>query len=93
VLQELRTRAESLIPALRDAEVVENWAGLRPGSRDLLPLLGPTQIPGYWMATGHFRDGILLTPATAHVMAEWIVRGAVTGLDMTPFRPSRFVLD
>lgn len=92
-LQELRNRAEAMVPLLRDAAVVENWAGLRPGSDDLLPLLGPTEAPGYWMATGHFRDGILLTPITAHVIAEWMVRGAVAGLDLSAFRPGRFAGD
>lgn len=93
VLQELQHRAETLLPALRGAEVVEYWTGLRPGSRDLLPLLGPTQIPGYWMANGHFRDGILLTPVTARLMADWITQGEVADLDMTSFLPTRFLID
>lgn len=92
VLQDLQSRAEALVPALRGAEVVEYWTGLRPGSQDLLPLLGPTEIPGYWMANGHFRDGILLTPVTARLMADWIIQGEVGDLDMTPFLPTRFVM-
>lgn len=91
VLQDLRSRAEALVPILREAEVVEYWAGLRPGSDDLLPLLGPTHTPGYWIATGHFRDGILLTPVTARLMADWIIQGEVADLDTTPFLPTRFV--
>ncbi len=93
VLHDMQTRAEALFPVLRGATVVESWTGLRPGSQDLLPLLGPTDIPGYWMANGHFRDGILLTPVTAGLMADWITRGEVADLDMTPFLPTRFHLD
>lgn len=93
VLQDLQSRAEALVPALRGAEVVEYWTGLRPGSRDLLPLLGPTHTSGYWMANGHFRDGILLTPVTARLMADWIIQGEVADLDMTPFLPTRFSID
>lgn len=93
VLQDLQSRAEGLVPLLRGAEVVEYWTGLRPGSQDLLPLLGPTGIPGYWMANGHFRDGILLTPVTARLMADWIIGGEVADLDMTPFLPTRFPMD
>lgn len=90
VLADLRLRGEGLIPALRKAPMVENWAGLRPGSRDQLPILGPTQVPGYWMATGHFRDGVLLTPVTSRLIAEWFIRGEVADLDITPFRSTRF---
>ena len=69
--------------------MLEAWAGLRPGSPDNLPILGATQIPGYFVATGHFRDGILLTPVTAQVMAQ-MVTGGQPEYDVSPFSPARF---
>jgi glycine oxidase len=69
--------------------VLEAWAGLRPGTPDNLPILGATQTPGYFAATGHFRDGILLAPLTAHLMAQ-IVTGARPEYDLSPFSPGRF---
>ncbi len=67
----LRSLAASLLSPLADAPQLEAWAGLRPATPDGLPLLGalPTQ-PNHFVATGHYRDGILLAPATAHVMAQ-----------------------
>lgn len=81
--------AIELVPKLRDAHILEEWAGLRPGTPDALPILGRTRTPGYYVATGHFRDGILLAPITAHVMAD-VVMGAECPYDLTPFSPSRF---
>ncbi|MFZ0800852.1 MAG: FAD-dependent oxidoreductase, partial [Terriglobales bacterium] len=66
-----------------------SWAGLRPGTPDDLPILGATGTPGYFVAAGHFRDGILLAPVTAHVMAQ-VVTGMKPELDLTPFSPARF---
>ena len=59
------------------------------GSPDNLPILGATRTPGYFVATGHFRDGILLTPVTAHVMAQMIT-GAEPEYDVSAFSPARF---
>ena len=64
-IQRLHHAALELIPKLRDARILEDWAGLRPGTPDGLPILGATSTPGYFVATGHFRDGILLAPITA----------------------------
>ncbi len=64
-IQRMHQAAIRLVPALAQARMLEAWAGLRPGSPDNLPILGATQIPGYFVATGHFRDGILLAPVTA----------------------------
>jgi glycine oxidase len=89
VIAQLRRSAERLCPELAEAELVEAWAGLRPGSPDDLPLLGPTSVPGYWVATGHFRDGILLTPITAQVIAD-LISGSQPSVDLSPFNPSRF---
>ncbi len=90
VVAGLRRRAEALVPALAQAELEETWAGFRPGSPDDLPFLGPTSCPGYWLATGHFRDGILLAPITAKIVASAIAKGRLTtALDLRPFAPDR----
>jgi glycine oxidase len=73
-IERLRAGALALVPDL--GRVREVWAGLRPGSKDGVPILGETSLPGYYVATGHFRDGILLAPATARVMAG-LVSGEV----------------
>jgi glycine oxidase len=90
-IQRLHKAALALVPKLSDARFLENWAGLRPGTPDALPILGPTATPGYYVATGHFRDGILLAPITAAIMAD-VLEGANPGLDLSPFSPSRFPL-
>jgi glycine oxidase len=81
--------ALALVPKLADARILEDWAGLRPGTPDALPILGVTATPGYYVATGHFRDGILLAPITAKVMAE-VITGAGCQFDLNPFSPARF---
>ena len=88
-IQRLHRAAVALVPALEQARVLESWAGLRPGTPDDLPILGATSTPGYFVAAGHFRDGILLAPVTAHVMAQ-VVTGVKPELDLTPFSPARF---
>lgn len=81
--------ALELAPAARDAEIVETWCGLRPDSPDHLPILGPTDVEGLLMATGHFRSGILLAPVTAQLVREWIVDQRVS-LDVERLSPLRF---
>src|SRR5690349_15463550 len=88
-IQHLRNSALQLVPGLADARILEDWAGLRPGTPDALPILGTTPIPGYFVATGHFRDGILLAPITATLMAQLIVDGK-SGHDISKFSPQRF---
>jgi glycine oxidase len=88
-IQHLHRTALMLVPKLRDAKILEAWAGLRPGTPDALPILGATATPGYYVATGHFRDGILLAPITAHVMAD-VIEGRTPEHDLMPFSPSRF---
>jgi len=88
-IEEMHRAALRLIPALGGARILEAWAGLRPGTPDNLPILGVTATPGYFVATGHFRDGILLTPVTAHVMAR-VVTGAKPEYDISAFSPVRF---
>ena len=90
-IHRLHRAAVCLVPELSEARILEDWAGLRPGTPDDLPILGATAIPGYYVATGHFRDGILLTPVTAHLMAQ-IVTGAEAEYDLAAFSPARFVV-
>ena len=78
-----------ILPALNQGRILEAWAGLRPGTPDHLPILGATASPGYFVATGHFRDGILLAPVTAHLMAQIITRSQPE-LDISVFSPARF---
>jgi glycine/D-amino acid oxidase-like deaminating enzyme len=77
------------VPTLSNAEVVELWCGLRPDTPDHLPLLGPSGIGGLTIATGHYRNGILLTPITAKLVREWIVEKRVS-MDWGIFNPLRF---
>jgi len=88
-IHRLHQGAVTLLPELAKARILEAWAGLRPGTPDGLPILGPTETPGYYVATGHFRDGILLTPVTAHVMAQ-VIAGEQPSFDLAAFSSARF---
>jgi glycine oxidase len=88
-IQRLHQAAIDLVPSLKPARVLEAWAGLRPGTPDDLPILGATTSPGYFVATGHFRNGILLAPVTAHVLAQ-VVTGLRSEYDISAFSPGRF---
>lgn len=88
-IQGLHHAAIRLVPALAQARVLEAWAGLRPGTPDNLPILGSTETPGYFVAAGHFRDGILLAPVTAQVMAQ-LIAGEIPDYDLSAFSPARF---
>ena len=86
-VRHLRSRAEALIPSLRDWTLADHWAGLRPATPDGLPLLGPSHRPGLFVAGGQYRNGILFAPAIARMMADIIMgHGAVT----PEFDPRRF---
>ncbi len=85
----LRQAAIALVPKLAEARILEDWAGLRPGTPDKLPILGETSITGYYAATGHFRDGILLAPITARVVSQ-LIGGNKAEFDLIPFAPGRF---
>lgn len=89
-IQRLYRAALGLVPELRNGKILEDWAGLRPGTPDALPILGPTATPGYYVVTGHFRDGILLAPMTAEVMAA-VIEDRAPEYDLAPFSPARFV--
>jgi glycine oxidase len=86
----LHAKATALLPQLKDAEFLESWAGLRPGTADGLPLLGASAgQPRYVLANGHFRNGILLAPGTARVMAQ-VLAGETPEVSLEEFQPARF---
>jgi len=78
----------TLLPGLAGAPVAETWAGFRPHTPDGLPILGAGTAPGLFLASGHFRNGILLTPITAKVLVETMLGKKLT-IDVTPFRADR----
>lgn len=82
--------AIDLVPSLGELPIARTWCGFRPWAPDSLPVLGPWPgIAGLWIATAHFRNGILLAPITARLMTDWIT-GAGPSLDVDEFRPDRF---
>jgi glycine oxidase len=82
--------ALELVPALRELPIARTWSGFRPWAPDSLPVLGPWPgVAGLFVATGHFRNGILLAPITARVMTEWITSGQPS-IDVKDFLPDRF---
>jgi len=80
-----------LAPFLAEGRFVRAWAGLRPDTADHLPVLGRSGIKGLTLATGHFRNGILLAPITARLIADLVVSGAGAPM-LDPFRAERFPL-
>ncbi len=87
-LQDIRKRAQAVIPQIRSLKRVTPWAGLRPYSKDLLPLIGPTPIKGYYWATGYYRSGILIGPYAGELLAQGILSGKFPSI-LTPFFPLR----
>jgi glycine oxidase len=90
VVVRLRAQAAELWPAIASAPVVESWSGLRPGTGDELPLIGSAGAPYCWMATGHFRNGILLAPATGLIVRQ-LLQGRPPAVSLAAFRPGRRV--
>ncbi len=88
-VHKLHSAAVRLLPGIAEAKIHETWAGLRPRTPDDLPILSATDIEGYFVAAGHFRDGILLAPVTAHLMAR-LMQGLPPELDLSAFMLSRF---
>jgi glycine oxidase len=88
-VQRLHQTAAKVAPEIGQMRIHDDWAGLRPGSPDDLPILGATSLPGYYAATGHYRDGIMLAPITAHLMTQ-LLTGQATDFDLAPFSPLRF---
>jgi glycine oxidase len=85
---DLLREAWRLVPGVYDLSVSELSVGFRPAVRDHRPVIGATATRGLFVATGHFRDGVLLAPATAHYLAEWIAGGAAPAA-LAPFSVER----
>ncbi|HET8522499.1 MAG TPA: FAD-dependent oxidoreductase [Thermomicrobiales bacterium] len=91
--QTIRALARGIVelhPALASAPVIRGWAGLRPGTPDEMPILGVSRrVPGFVIATGGFRNGILYGPAAGQLIADDIL-GRPLEIDIDPLRPERF---
>lgn len=86
-LASLKASAEDLLPALKQAEVVGHWAGLRPGSPEGIPFIG--EVPGYpglWLNCGHYRNGLVLAPASCRLLVD-LMLGREPIVDPTPYAP------
>jgi glycine oxidase len=77
------------VPTIEELAIAETWVGFRPGSRDDAPMLGSSGIDGLVVATGHHRNGILLTPVSAAVISDYILNGRLPEMAL-PFAPQRF---
>ncbi|AYC34319.1 glycine oxidase ThiO [Pseudomonas cavernae] len=87
-LASLKASAVELLPALAKAEVVKHWAGLRPGSPDGIPFIGP--VPGHdglWLNCGHYRNGLVLAPASCRLLADLLL-GREPIIDPAPYAPA-----
>jgi glycine oxidase len=86
---ELLRDARTLVPGITELELAEAAAGLRPGTPDNAPVIGPSELPGLVLATGHFRAGVLLAPATAGIVADYLATERLADSAL-PFLPRRF---
>jgi glycine oxidase len=89
-IEQLLRATRRLVPGLGDLAIESFWWGFRPATPDELPILGPGPQKNLTLATGHYRNGVLLTPITAEVIGD-VVMGRSARLDLTPFHWSRFV--
>jgi glycine oxidase len=85
----LRAKAARAVNGLGEAAELAAWAGIRPGTRDGLPVIGETAIPGVFAAMGMYRNGVLLAPAVARLAGSMILDGNVSGAGGA-FSPRRF---
>ncbi|MGN6791936.1 MAG: glycine oxidase ThiO [Streptosporangiaceae bacterium] len=81
--------ARAIVPGITELELAEAVAGLRPGTPDNAPVIGPSQLPGLVLATGHFRAGVLLAPVTADLIAGLLATGTIDQA-AAPFSAQRF---
>jgi glycine oxidase len=84
-------RASRLLPVLNEGAVERTWAGVRPQAVDHLPVMGPhPSIEGLYICTGHYRNGILLSPITGVLIKDYITGCPEAQKRLTPFAPARF---
>ncbi len=89
-MERILRAVRAMVPSIASIPFREAWAGLRPASDDLLPVLGPSPtVANVLYAAGHFRSGILLSALTGEVIAD-LVKGRQPSIDLTPFSPARF---
>ena len=92
VVQSLLQAMQRIAPGLQSCDIERTWMGFRPGSPDGLPYLGPVAaLPGLWVASGHYRNGVALAPVTAHLMSRWML-GQPPAEDMRPFSVERLIV-
>ena len=82
-------KATRIAPGLRSASIVDHWSSFRPGTPDGLPLVGETTIQGLLVASGHYRNGILLAPLTAELIAD-AISGKPQSREAQALSPRRF---
>ena len=87
-VRDLLNAAIRLVPGLHDATINRTWAGFRPRTHDDMPLIGTVGIEGLVIATGHFRNGVLLAPITGEIVAA-LLTGGTLPVDIAPFAPRR----
>lgn len=91
-LERIGQEVAKLVPRVNELPVKGSWAGLRPATKDKLPMIG--RAPGWenlWLATGHFRKGVLLAPFTGRVIAD-LIAGRASALPIEEFSPARFAI-
>ncbi len=88
--RQIQAGAREISSRLDTLTLENSWAGLRPGTPDRLPILGPTPLDRLLVAAGHYRNGILLAPLTGRLIADWITRGDCS-VDLSPFGLARFL--
>jgi glycine oxidase len=88
-IDRLEAAARALCPMLKRATIIEAWRGIRPGTPDHAPMLGELGETGAFVAAGHYRNGILLAPITARIIADCLLEGKTSEL-AAAFIPGRF---
>jgi glycine oxidase len=89
-VEKVRAASEEICPRLASAAQVTAWAGLRPVTPDMLPILGADpEVPSLLYACGHSRNGVLMAPLSGDIIAD-LVTGTPLSHDLSQFRPDRF---
>jgi len=91
VIDQLIDKASKILPALKTAPLIESWTGLRPAAEDLMPIMGKsTKYDNLFYSSGHYRNGILMTPNQADYMSG-VIRGTLAN-EILEFSPNRYNL-